>query len=337
MEDTINAQLDEKVNAYKSFVTDEMSGEAKFDPITASKKVAVLSKSQSGRGFLAAQMREQMLRELLYEGRARLLLDMYTLVNAEEAVFDADVDVPAAEMSINGMPVISEIKSDRQRIETSQITSTFLVKWNEQSYRKFDVMDASRKRGQASVQLQEDFRFYDLLSFAAALTNQSPVLSLAGTTAATNNPDSFDSDEAGKVSPIDVARAIGKLRAKLMPIGAAFLNPEKLADFLLFNVSTTSKGTGGYGIFAPAIQEETMKTGLIGEIFGVPMYDSVVVPTDEVYVLAPKEYLGKFVIRADIEVKYISDVAKAGDLFSIIEDIGMAMRYAKGIVLINIV
>jgi hypothetical protein len=263
-------------------------------------------------------------------------MDVYYFAQGEEAVFDCDLDVPAAQLSVNGLPIQSDIKSDRVRIETNPINSMFIVKWNEQNFRKFDVMELARRRGQASVQLQEDFKFYNLLSYAATLTNQSPVLSLAGTTAATNNPSSFGVTDAGKISPIDMAKAIGKLRGKLLPIGATFINPERLTDFLMFNVSPGALGQGGYGIFAPSIQEETLRTGLVGEIFGVPMIDSIVVPIDEVYVVAPKEYLGKMAIRSDVEVRFLSDANKSGDVFNIWEDVGMLMRYAKGIVQITI-
>jgi hypothetical protein len=104
----------------------------------------------------------------------------------------------------------------------------------------------------------------------------------------------------------------------------------------MFNVANTAPATGGYGIFAPSIQEETLRTGLVGEIFGVPMIDSITVPTTEVYVLAPKEYLGKMAIRSDVEVRFLSDANKSGDVFNIWEDVGMLMRYAKGIVQITI-
>jgi len=324
-----NETIDNKIYASRN-------DKGKFDPILASAKIEQILKSPYGRNILATQMREQIMREMLFEGKARLMLDSYYLGQGEEAVFDCDLDVPAAQLSVNGLPIISDIKSDRVRIDTNVVSSTFIVKWNEQNFRKFDVMELARRRGQASVQLQEDAKFYTLIKFAAGLTNQTPVLSLAGTTAATNNPSSFNTFESAKVGPIDIAKAIGKLRGKLLPTGAIWINPERLTDFLLFNVSLAGTASGGYGIFAPAIQEEALRTGLVGEIFGVPMYDSVVVPTDEIFVLAPKEYLGKLAIRTDIDIRFLSDANKAGDVFNIWEDIGMVIRYAKGIVLITV-
>ena len=51
---------------------------------------------------------------------------------------------------------------------------------------------------------------------------------------------------------------------------------------------------------------------------------------------APKEYLGKMAIRSDVEVRFLSDANKFGDVFNIWEDIAFLIRYAKGIVKITI-
>jgi len=323
--------MDNTITAPEQMIYASVKPDGKFDPIVASAKIDQLLKTPYGRNILAAQMREEIMRDMLYEGKARLMLDSYYLSQGEEAVFDCDLDVPAAQLSTNGLPNISDVKSDRVRIDTALISSAFLVRWNEQNFRKFDVMELARRRGQASVQLQEDQKFYTLLKFAALLTNQTPVLSLAGTTAAVNNPSRIQWNDATRVGPIDIAKAIGKLRGKLLPVGSIFIHPERLTDFLLFNVQN-AHATGGYGIFAPAIQEEALRTGMVGEIFGVPMYDSIIVDDTKIFVLAPKEYLGKLAIRTDIDVRFLSDANKAGDVFNIWEDVGMLIRFAKGIV-----
>jgi hypothetical protein len=191
-------------------------------------------------------------------------------------------------------------------------------------------MEASRRRGMASVQLQEDFKFLNLLAYSATLTSQSPVISLTGTSAADNNPILFNSDVANKITPQDIAKAIGKLRAKMLPAANIFLNPERMTDFLLFNVSTVG-ANGGFGIFAPAIQEEAWKTGIMGEVFGVPMVDSIIVPATDTYVLPPKEYLGKMAIMTDIDVRFLSDANKSGDVFNIWEAVGFLIRFVKGV------
>jgi hypothetical protein len=327
-----------ELEKYKIYAGDN---EQKIDAKVAEKALEILSSSPYGKSVIAAQTKGEIKRELYYEGRARKLFDTYVLTQGEEAVFDADLDVSAVAISVEGLPEMTEVKSDRLRIDTAPVTSLFIVRWNESNLRKFDVLEVARKRGLASVQLREDIKAYTLLKYASGLTNQNPVRSLAGTTAADNNP-SVVAEVNHKLTPISIATAMGELRGKLLPASVIWVNPKRLTDLLLFNVAITNlnqvgaTATGGYGIFAPAVQEEVWKTGLMGEIFGVPTYDSVVLPTEEAYVLAPKEYLGKLAIRTDVQVKTLADPKFFGDVYMIYEDIGFVVRFVKGIVQINI-
>jgi len=322
---------------YKIYASE---GENKIDAKTAEKALDILSSSPYGKSVIAAQTKGEIKRELYYEGRMRKVFDTYVLSQGEEAVFDADLDVPAVAISVEGIPEMTEVKSDRIRIDTAPLTCLFIVRWNESNLRKFDVLEVARKRGLASVQLREDIKGYNLLKYAtdSLTTGQSPVRSLAGTTAADNNAATV-TEASGRLTPISIAEAIGELRGKLLPASTIMVNPKRLTDLLLFNVFAsggTIAGTGGFGIFAPAVQEEVWKTGLMGEIFGVPTYDSVVVPMAEAYVLAPKEYLGKLAIRTDIQVKTLADPKFFGDVYMIYEDIGFVARFVKGIVRIDI-
>jgi hypothetical protein len=190
------------------------------------------------------------------------------------------------------------------------------------------------------MQLKEDVKAYNLLKYAtdSLTTGQSPVQSLAGTTAASNNASTVN-EPTDRLTPISIATAIGTLRGKLLPASVMLLNPARLTDLLLFNVAIVGGNlatAGGFGIFAPAVQEEVWKSGYLGECFGVPCYDSIVVPMTEAYVLAPKEYLGKLAIRTDVQVKTLSDPKYMGDVFMSWEDIGFVARYIKGICRIDI-
>jgi hypothetical protein len=117
------------------------------------------------------------------------------------------------------------------------------------------------------------------------------------------------------------------------------VNPKRLTDLLLFNVAVMGGNlttSGGFGIFAPTMQEEFFKKGQLGEMFGVPVFDSVVIPMTEAYVVAPKEYLGKLAIRADVQVESISDPRIFGDVYAVFENIAFVARYVKGITRIEI-
>lgn len=332
----------QELEKFKVYAAENESN--KIDAKTAEKALEILASSPYGKSIIAAQTKGEIKRELYYEGRARKIFDTYTLSQGEEAVFDADLDIPAVAISPEGLPNMVEVKSDRIRVETSVISALMLVRWDEAALRKFDVLEVARLRGLASIQMREDVRAYNLLKYATdnlilgEAGAQVDVASLAGTTAASNNATRVN-EPTDRLSPLSIAEAIGKLRGKLLPAAVLLVNPERLADLLLFNVAIVGGNlatAGGFGIFAPSVQEEVWKSGYMGDVFGVPAYDSVVVPTTEAYVLAPKEYLGKIAIRQDVQVKTLSDPKYMGDLYGIYINEGVVMRYVKGVARIDI-
>jgi hypothetical protein len=292
-----------------------------------------LMNSPGGRQTIAQQMLSPLKRDLLFEGRIRQLYQTYKLAMGEEAVFDADLDVPAASISVEGLPQQLEVKSDRIRVETSPITVRPLVRWNESNFRKFDILNRAQERAKASIQLQEDSRGFNLLQYAASLTNQPNVASLAGTSAASSNP-SLLTDTSGKLSQETLVNAIVTLRSKLVPCSKIFLNPLRSADLMLFN--TVIGSAGGAGIFAPNFQDQALKAGRVGNIWGVEVLEDIIVPSAQVYVLAPADYLGVLAVRTDLSVETLKDSNKFADVFAIWEDVGFVIRFAKGIVQITV-
>jgi len=286
-----------------------------------------LLNSPGGLQKVAQQMLSPLKRDLLYEGRVRQLYQTYKLALGEEAVFDADVDVPAAALSIEGLPQQLEVKADRIRVETAPIATRPMVRWTESNFRKFDILNRTQERAKASIQQQEDVSGFNLIDFAAGLTNQTPAASLAGTTAASNNPST--DTVSGMLTQAKLVNGIVQLRSRLLVASKIWINPTRNADLMLFN--TTTSGTGGAGIFAPNFQEQALKAGRVGSIWGVEVLESVVVPSANVYVLAPADYLGVMAVRSDISVETMKDVRHMADVFAIWEDIGFVIRFAKGI------
>ncbi len=289
--------------------------------------------SPGGLQKIAQQMLSPLKRDLLFEGRIRQIYQTYKLALGEEAVFDADLDVPAARISVEGLPEQLEVRSDRIRTETSPITVRPMVRWNESNFRKFDILNRAQERGKASIQFQEDGRGFALLQFAAGLTTQPQVESLAGTTGANNNPTVI-AETSGRLSQERLVEGIVALRAKLLPANKIFMNPTRGKDLMLFN--TIIGAAGGAGIFAPNFQDQALKAGRVGSIWGVEVLEDIIVPDDEVYVLAPADYLGVLAVRTDVSVETLKDSNKFADVFAIWEDIGFVIRYAKGIVRIDV-
>ena len=296
-------------------------------------KLTRLMQSPGGMSKVAQQMLSPLKRDLLYEGRIRQLFQTYKLALGEEAVFDADLDVPAAAIGINGLPEEQQIVADRIRVETSPIATRPMIRWNESNFRKYDILNRTQERAKASIMLQEDTKGYNLIDFASALTNQNPTRSLAGTSADVNNPSILAS--AGRLSQEILVEAIVTLRSKLLTASKIYLNPFRTKDLMLFNTFVGGTG-GGAGIFAPNFQEQALKAGKVGNIWGTEVLESVIVPTNRVFVLAPAEYLGVLAVRTDVSVETMKDVNQMADVFAIWEDIGFLIRYSKGIVRIDI-
>jgi hypothetical protein len=296
-------------------------------------KLTRLMNSPGGLQKIAQQMLSPLKRDLLYEGRIRQLFQTYKLALGEEAVFDADVDVPAAAISINGLPTELQVQADRIRVETSPLATRPMVRWNESNFRKYDVLNRTQERAKASLMLQEDSKGYALINYASSLTNQGSAASLAGTTAASNNPTVLSSTT--KLTMDKLVEGIVTLRSKLQLNGKLYMNPLRTADLMLFN--TTVSGTGGAGIFAPNFQDQSIKSGKVGGIWGCDVLESVLVPSNQVFILAPADYLGVLAVRTDVSVETMKDVNQMADVFAIWEDIGFVIRFAKGIVRIDIV
>lgn len=291
-----------------------------------------LMNSPGGLQKIAQQMLSPLKRDLLFEGRIRQLFQTYKLALGEEAVFDADVDIPAAAISLRGLPEELQVEADRIRVETSPLAVRPLVRWNESNFRKYDILNRTQERAKASIMFQEDTRGYNLINFASGLTTQNPARSLEGTSAADNNPTTLS--VSTKLDQETLTEGIVELRGKLLQASKIYLNPKRVKDLMLFN--TTTSGTGGAGIFAPNFQDQALKSGHVGNIWGTDVLDSIVVPNNEVYVLCPAQYLGVLAVRTDISVETMKDVNQMADVFAIWEDVGFLIRWAKGIVRIDI-
>jgi hypothetical protein len=323
MEKVDVAQIEKEASAYEENLS-SAEVETRLDN---------LYRSPGGFDKIAQQMLSPLKRDLLYEGRIRQILQTYKLTLGEEAVFDADVAVPAAAISLNGLPYQSVVTSDRIRIDTSVIATKPLVRWNESNFRKFDILNTTQQKAKSSIQIQEDLKGYKLIKYASALTGQGNIPGLEGTTAESYNP-SVLSDTSGKLSMNKLTEGIVTLRSKLLNASKIWINPLRGKDFMLFNTSTA--GTGGAGIFAPNFQDKLLKEGKIGNIWGCEVIDCVVVPAAEVYVLAPSDYIGVIAVRTDLSVETMKDVNQMADIMAIWEDLGFAIRFAKGIVRIDI-
>ena len=280
-------------------------------------RLTEILRSPGGIDKIAQQMLFPLKRDLLYEGRIRQIFQTYKLALGEEAVFDGDVNVPAVALSVRGLPDQVPVFSDRIRVETSPLAAKVILRWNESNFRKFDILNRAQERAKASIQQEEDVRGIRVLETAAPLF-YTPI------------PDSG----AGALRPTELAAAIAKMRQFRQIPAKIFMNPIRMQDVMLFNVSLA--GGSGTGIYSPYVQEQVLKAGRLGLIWGAEILESDRVPEKKVWVIAPSEYVGVMAIRTDISVETMKDVNQFADIFAIWEDLAFLCRYSRGLIQIQI-
>lgn len=279
-------------------------------------KLTSLLRSPGGIDKIAQQMLFPLKRDLVYEGRIRQLFQTYKLALGEEAVFDGDVNVPAAQLSVKGLPEQAYVYSDRVRVETSPLATKVLLRWNETNFRKFDILNRAQERAKAALQQEEDVRGIRVIDYASTLFHTGIPAGVAF------------------LRPQEIAQAIATMR-KFRQIAAKLLmNPIRMQDIMLFNVN--SSGGSGTGIYSPYVQEQVLKSGRLGMIWGTEIIESDRVDEKKIYCMAPAEYVGVMAIRTDVSVETMKDVNQFADIFVIWEDIGFLCRYSRGILPITL-
>lgn len=285
--------------------------------LAVEQKLNEILRSPGGIDKVAQQMLYPLKRDLLYEGRIRQVFQTYKLALGEEAVFDGDVNVPAVSLSVKGLPEQVPVFSDRIRIETSPLAAKVILRWNETNFRKFDILNRAQERAKASIQQQEDIRGISTIATAAPLF-YTPLTD----------------GGSGQLRLTELAKAIATLRTFRQVAAKIFMNPSRMEDVMLFNVNLT--GGGGTGVYSPYVQEQVLKAGRLGLIWGAEILESDRVPANRVWVMAPPEYVGVMAIRTDISVETLKDVNQFADVFAIWEDLGFLTRYSRGILEIQI-
>lgn len=291
-------------------------------------------RSPGGLDKTAAMMLQPLLRDLLHEGRIRQCFATYQLGLGEEAYFDADISVPAAALSMEGLPDQVEVKSDRVRIDTTPIAVKALARWNESNFRRFDLLNRIQERSKASVQTQEDKKGFDLIDYSS-----------------TQFHDEIKSGSATALTIDSIAEGISNMAEARVQAHKLVINPVRRKDLILLQ-KLTSAGP----LFLPETSEANLKQGKVGAIFGlqvleVPNGEGVVrrtgASTEEIvdvtiidrakaYILGAPNYVGVFAVRTDLTIETQKSVNDFADLFGVWEDIGFLVRYSKGILRIAV-
>ena len=283
-----------------------------------------LGNQPGGLDKIASLALQPVMEDVLYESKARQIFAQKALDPGEEAVLDGDVRVPAAALSVEGLPYQIEAKSSRFRIDTSPLSATAIVKWNESNYRKFDMLDWTQARAKSSLLEQEDTRAISVLDFASELYHPTVVSS-------------------GRLFADKIVEAQTMVAASLRTAATKLIIPTTMEKDLKVLKYSDGDSVFGQQVFASEVNSEIIRKGVIGNIYGLEVISipkrqdgSDIIDPNTAYVVGPAEMVGAFVIRTEITPRTQVDVRQEGDLICFWEDIGIFCRYSKGIVKITL-
>lgn len=280
-------------------------------------------KGPNGLEKIAALSLSPLQEDVLYESRIRQCFAEYKLAPGEEAVFDGDVRVPSVALSVDGLPYVPSMKSNRIRIDTAGLSAAAMVRWEESTYRKFDMLSWTSDRAKSSLLEQEDTRGMAVIDAASTIYN--PVITSTGKLL---------------IDKLALAAAIVEDNVRV-PAVRVLMSAKRAADLAVLQATT---GTSTANIYAPATQDELIRKGVKGDILGMEVLTipkrqdgSSIISEDAVYVLGPAELVGVMAIRADLEVKTQPAVLQQADVIAYIEYVGWLCRYSKAIQKISII
>ena len=283
-----------------------------------------LNNQPGGLDKIASLALQPVMEDVLYESKARQIFAQKVLDPGEEAVLDGDVRVPAAALSVEGLPYQIEAKSSRFRIDTSPLSATAIVRWNESNYRKFDMLDWTQARAKSSLLEQEDTRALSVLDYASELYH-APIIS------------------SGKLYGDKIVAAATKIEASLRTPAAKLIVPTEMTADLKILQYSNGVGNPATNPFIPEYNDEVLRKGVVGQIFGMEVISipkrqdgSDIIDPNTAYVVGPAELVGAFVIRTEITPRTQVDVRQEGDLICFWEDIGIFCRYSKGVIKIKV-
>lgn len=301
-------------------------------------KEAELKKLESmpgGRQIIANLMLKPLVRDLLYESRVRQLYGIYQLGLGEEAYLDEDVSVTASQIAVSGLAESIDVKSGRDRIQTTPIETYTKTRWNESNYRKFDILSRTQARAKSAVMSREDQLGFTLIDYAS--DKYYTPLTSGGT----------------NVLGIDtLAEAISLMSESRIIPHKLVINPFRQKDLLLL---ASTQATAG-NLFMPEKSNENVKKGVVGMmwnlgVINVPNGESIsrrqadgsdkivdmpILSRNAAYVVTEPETLGRLAIRTDLTVETQKMVPLFSDVFAIWEDLGFLIKWSKGIIKIDL-
>lgn len=261
--------------------------------------------TDEGRRLVGAQMAVPIRTQLDYQGVARKFFEIDILKPGEIARYDRDATAFATTVAKRGEVIQYIFEGEYVEPETWEVFAPWSVRLSELNKRRFNVLDRGQEKMRIQMQIQEDTEF---LALAAA--------TVTGNTA--NNPV--------------VTSSAGVTKDFLNELTASIQGWDLPAAYLLMNFAQYKDLRGWDNTELDEVsRRELIETGIRGNIWGIDIVVSRLVPAGTVYCMTEPRFLGVMPVRQDVMVMP-DDTPRAARIGYVgYEEIGMSIFNANGI------
>ena len=251
-----------------------------------------------GRVALAQAMVEPIRRALEYQAVGRKLLMVDELPQGAYARYEKDVRAVAWVISRRGAVPDMIIEGEEILVPTFEIATNPTIRLSEVKARRFYIVDRAQIKAKEAIQKEEDLNIFNAV-IAAVDANANNIVVSTG----------------GALSLNALNQAFATIEQHDLTVGKIVMHALRYADVRNW----------GKTVYDEATQKEVLTTGLFGHIFTADIHVSSKMPTNQVILLAPAEYVGAFPIRQDITVLPADDPKKLRLGWVIYEEVGIVI------------
>lgn len=276
-------------------------------------------------------------------GRNAVLVE--TLKQGQDPLVDLDVEGNLAYSVANlGADIVKIVNPDTTRIQTQEIASNPSISYTQIASRKFDLQARVEQKATSEIFRVEDrIIFQGLLAVA---THKYTPLALSIDDAGNRVVQGTGKEVSLKGNPVNAPVVKNRADVGLAEFSAAmaqveshgglkatnvFMNPYDTTILRNINVNNTN----GYFVDFETSQE-IIRTGRIGNVYGMKVFVSPEIPKGTIIVTADAEFVGRLVERIPLNVIPYDNPQKRAFEFSIFEDIGIIFHNPAAVCAIQI-
>lgn len=248
---------------------------------------------------------------LRYEGITRQVLKTHELQQGEYPLFPVDTEAEAYVLNAIGGELFVEIRDlETVWVTPMRIGAYPLVKKTDLQMARYDILRRKLDLTEGEIQRQEDRRTLALLN--AVCDNYA------------NNPQ-WNITFTGTLDPAQVHQAIKYIQGRQVPVAQMLMNKGAFGDIMNW-------GADKIGWKA---RDTLTSTGVLANYGPLTFVQSVEVPYDTYFVLAPPEYVGLFVIQFALDAQLANKPERGLVGWIYDEFVGFAVLNDRGIVRIR--